>query len=59
MPLYIRDENVNALVDEVTKITRARNKTEAVRAALQAQLEANATKKPLIERIQEHGCHGA
>ena len=53
MPLYIRDEDVNALADQVKVITGAENKTEAVRAALQAQLEAVAKKKPLIERIHE------
>ena len=53
MPLYIRDEDVNALADQVKAITGAESKTEAVRAALQAQLEAVAKKKPLIERINE------
>ena len=53
MPLYIRDDAVNALADQVKKITGAQNKTEAVRAALQAQLEAAKQKKPLEERLQE------
>ncbi|MEM8976050.1 MAG: type II toxin-antitoxin system VapB family antitoxin [Pseudomonadota bacterium] len=53
MPLYIRDEDVNALADKVTKITGAQNKTEAVRAALQAQLDTVEKKKPLIERVHE------
>ncbi len=53
MPLYIRDDAVDALAAQVAKATGAKNKTEAVRAALQAQLEAAKKKKPLIERLQE------
>ena len=53
MPLYIRDEDVNALADQVKIITGAQSKTEAVRAALQAQLEAIVKKKPLIERVRD------
>lgn len=38
MALYIRDPEVDALAEEVRKATRAKTKTDAVRAALQAQL---------------------
>ncbi len=53
MPRYIRAEDVNASAAPVTKVTGARNKTEAVSAALQKELEAEARKMPLIERIHE------
>ena len=53
MPLYIRDDTVDALADQVRIATGARNKTEAVRAALQAQLEAEKKKKSLVELVHE------
>ncbi len=53
MPLYIRDDSVDALARTVMKATGARNKTEAVRAALQARLESVRKKQPLIEHIRE------
>ncbi|UWR62793.1 type II toxin-antitoxin system VapB family antitoxin [Phaeobacter inhibens] len=53
MPLYIRDDSVDALAEQVKKLTGASSKTDAVRAALQAQLEAAKNKKPLLERIHE------
>jgi len=53
MPLYIRDEDVNALADRLKQVTGAQNNTEAVRAALQSQLEYVTKKKPLVERIRE------
>ena len=53
MPLYIRDDSVDALARTVMNATNARNKTEAVRAALQAHLEAVQKKRPLLERIRE------
>lgn len=53
MPLYIRDDSVNALAETVMKATGAGNKTEAVRAALQAHLEAVQKEKPLLERMRE------
>lgn len=52
MPLYIRDDAVDELAKQVMKATGAENKTEAVRAALQAQLAAEKNKKTLLERIQ-------
>lgn len=35
MPLFIREAEVDALAEEVRKLTKARTKTEAVRQALQ------------------------
>lgn len=53
MPLYIRDDSVDALAEQVMKATGAKTKTDAVRAALKAQLDAEKSKKPLLERIHE------
>ena len=53
MPLYIRDDSVDALARRVMKMTGAKSKTDAVRNALQAQLDAADRKKPLLERIAE------
>lgn len=52
MPLYIRDETVAALAVKVMKATGAKTKTDAVRNALQAQLDAELNRKPLLERLQ-------
>lgn len=51
MPLFIRDDEVSGLADELTRVTKARSKTEAVRRALRDALEREASKTPLIERI--------
>ena len=53
MALYIRNEEVNALAEKVKETIGARNKTEAVRTALQFQLEAEQKKKPLLEQMKE------
>lgn len=50
--LFIRDETVNALAIEAMKLTGAVNKTEAVRAALQAAIRASKDQVPLSERIE-------
>ena len=52
MPLYIRDDAVDALAEKVMKATGAKTKTDAVRKALQAQLAAELNRKPLLERLQ-------
>ncbi len=52
MPLYIRDDTVDDLAERVMKITGAKNKTEAVRAAVSAQLNAIRTEIPLIDRVR-------
>lgn len=52
MPLYIRDNEVDALATKLQKAMNAPSKTEAVRAALVNELERNRAKVPLIERIR-------
>ncbi|MEM7489778.1 MAG: type II toxin-antitoxin system VapB family antitoxin [Pseudomonadota bacterium] len=52
MPLYIRDDSVDTLAEKVWKATGARNKTEAVRAALRAQLDAIEKATPLTDHIR-------
>ena len=51
MPLFIRDDEVSGLADELTRVTNARSKTEAVKRALRDALERETSKAPLIERI--------
>jgi antitoxin VapB len=51
MPLYIRDDEVDALATKLQRETNAPSKTEAVRTALLHELERNRTKVPLRERI--------
>jgi antitoxin VapB len=51
MALFIRDAEVEALAEEVRKITKAKTKTEAVRRALQAQLTEARRLTPLRERL--------
>jgi len=53
MPLYIRDDTIDRLTEEVMHATGAKNKTEAVRMALQAQLKAARAKVPLLEAVNE------
>lgn len=51
MPLYIRDDEVDALAEKVQAMTGARTKTEAVRLALQHEIERNRKKTPLRDRL--------
>jgi antitoxin VapB len=51
MALFIRDAEVDALAEEVRKLTKAKTKTEAVRRALQAQLAEVHRALPLKERL--------
>lgn len=51
MALFIRDSEVDALAEEVRRITKAKTKTEAVRHALQAQLVAARRALPLRDRL--------
>ncbi len=51
MALFIRDAEVDALAEEVRKLTKAKTKTEAVRRALQAQLAEVRRGLPLGERL--------
>ncbi len=52
MPLYIRDDKVDDLAVRFMKLTGAKSKTDAVRKALMAQLEAVSNQKPLLERLE-------
>jgi len=52
MPLYIRDNEVDALAVKLQKAMKAPSKTEAVRTALANELERNRAKTPLIERLK-------
>ena len=51
MPLYIRDDEVDALADKVKALTGARTKTDAVKAALLHELERLGKRAPLLERL--------
>ena len=53
MSLYIRDDEVDALAKKVQQITRAPNKTEAVRRALQNELARAQEAIPLKDRIKK------
>ena len=52
MALYIRDDTVDRLAERVMKATGAKTKTDAVRAALLAQLDAIRTEIPLIDKVR-------
>lgn len=51
MALFIRDPEVDALAEEIRRITKAKTKTEAVRSALQARLAEARRAMPLRERL--------
>lgn len=51
MPLYIRDDEVDALAAKLQRETNAPSKTEAVRTALVHELERNRAKVPLRDRL--------
>ena len=53
MSLYIRDDEVDALAKKVQQVTKARNKTEAVRRALQNELARAQQSIPLKERVKK------
>jgi antitoxin VapB len=53
MGLYVRDESVNRLAEEVRKTLGARTKTEAVRLALETLLREQRRKTPFSERIKD------
>ncbi|CAN7709277.1 type II toxin-antitoxin system VapB family antitoxin [Phyllobacterium sp. LjRoot231] len=52
MSLYIRDSDVDALAKQVQKVIKAPNKTEAVRIALQHELDRAQKVLPLRDRIK-------
>ena len=51
MALFIRDAEVDALAEEVRRLTHVKTKTEAVRRALQAQLTEARHTRPLKDRL--------
>jgi len=51
MPLYIRDDDVDALAVELQIKTGVSTKTEAVRNALRHELDRIASETPLRERL--------
>lgn len=51
MPLYIKDDEVDLLAAELQSISGARSKTDAVRTALQNEIERKRKEIPLIERM--------
>jgi len=51
MPLYVRDDDVDALAVELQRLTKARSKTEAVRQALEPEIERSRACIPLRERL--------
>lgn len=52
MALYIRDDGVDVLARQVQAATNAPSKTEAVRIALQHELERVRNAVPLEERVK-------
>lgn len=52
MALYIRDDSVDHLAERLRKATGAKTKTDAVRAALLAQLDAITARTPLADRLR-------
>lgn len=52
MPLYIRDDDVDELAEQVRRAIGARTKTEAVRQALQDALEAKLNRTSIFDRIK-------
>ena len=52
MPLYVKDEQVSDLVEQYQKIIGAASKTEAVRLALQRQIDAERLAVPLADRVE-------
>lgn len=52
MALYIRDNDVDALAMRLQELTRAPTKTEAVRRALENEIERRRSAIPLKERLR-------
>ncbi|UGY30384.1 type II toxin-antitoxin system VapB family antitoxin (plasmid) [Bradyrhizobium barranii subsp. apii] len=50
MPLFIRDDDVDALAAKLQAATKSRTKTEAVRLALEHELQRVREKQPASER---------
>ncbi|MGV3552351.1 type II toxin-antitoxin system VapB family antitoxin [Rhizobium sp.] len=52
MALYIRDDAVDALAVRLQELTKAPTKTEAVRKALENEIERTNQEVPLLERLK-------
>ena len=50
MPLYIKDDEVDDLANELQRVTGAATKTEAVRTALKDAIERKRDKKTTIRK---------
>lgn len=53
MALYIKDPKVDTLAEQVRISLGARTKTDAVRAALQHELERGSSQVPLREKLAD------
>lgn len=51
MPLYVRDDKVDALATEIQKLTKAKTKTEVVLRALQHELTLVRKSMPVKDRF--------
>ncbi|BBK33849.1 antitoxin VapB [Stella humosa] len=51
MALFIRDAEVDALAEELRRLTKVKTKTEAVRQALLIQLERARRASPIGDRL--------
>ena len=51
MPLYTRDENIDAMVEEILRVTEAETKTEAVLAALVCYIREVSPDMPLLAQV--------
>ncbi|MCZ0735725.1 type II toxin-antitoxin system VapB family antitoxin [Phreatobacter sp. AB_2022a] len=51
MPLYVRDDDVAAMAAELQSLINARSKTDAVRQALQNEIDRQKRRLPLAARI--------
>lgn len=52
MALYIRDPEVDRLVEEVQRLRKTATKTEAIKNALKKEIEAAKAEVPFIEKIK-------
>lgn len=53
MALYIRDPEVDKLVEEVQRLRKTATKTEAVKNALRKEIEAAKAEMPLANRLEK------
>jgi len=51
MPFSIRDDEIRDLADELQKLTGAKNRSAAMKQALQAQIKIAKQSKPLHQRV--------